>query len=123
MAGAVIAAAVLLAGVGVVPTRALVPSGGVAAMGLGLGIALVAALVGLVPHAVSGGDPRQRVGATLAGMLIRFVLLLGLLLPLLLSGRTAKAPLAVWAVIGYIMLLAVETIGIIWMDKATRSRS
>lgn len=92
-------------------------------MGLGLGIALVAALVGLVPHAVSGGDPRQRVGATLAGMLIRFVLLLGLLLPLLLSGRTAKAPLAVWAVIGYIMLLAVETIGIIWMDKATRSRS
>lgn len=99
--------------VGYWPTHALAGPGGVTAMCVGVGIALLAALAGLVPALLAlGRDPRWRLGGLLTGMTIRFILTLGLLITALLSGWLPKTPLAVWAAIGYLVLLAIDTAGI-----------
>jgi hypothetical protein len=113
-----VAAAAVAAAVGYYPTRALAGPGAVRAMGIGIAIALLAASAGLVPPllAIRLG-PKQHLNGMLAGMAIRFVLLLTLLLAALLSGLGEKAPLALWAAIGYIILLAVDTAGLAWLNK------
>ncbi len=116
LACAAVAAACLA--VGCWPTRALAGSAGVIAMLAGMGVALVGALAGLVPPVLAlGTGPRDRLNAMLAGMLIRFVLALGLLLAGLLSGRLAQLPLAIWVVTGYLALLGVDTIGLAWLMR------
>jgi hypothetical protein len=105
--------AVVVAAVGYIPTRALAGPGGIRAMGVGVGIALLAALAGLVPPLLAlRHGPRERLNGLLAGMAIRFILLLALLLATVLSGLLDKVPLALWAAIGYIILLAVDTAGV-----------
>ena len=95
------------------PTRALAGYAGVGAMCVGVGLALLAALAGLVPALLTfGRDPRWRLGGLLTGMAIRFILTLGLLITALLSGWLPKVPLALWAVIGYLVLLIIDTVGI-----------
>jgi len=117
---ALISAAVtfVLLAVGWLPTRAMAGHAGLVAMVAGLAIALVATLGGLVPTALlAGSTPGNRLKATLTGILIRFVLMLGLLLATLLTGIFSKWALAVWAVIGYIMLLIVDTAGAVWLNQ------
>ena len=112
------ATASVAAAIGYFPTRALAGAGGVWAMGVGVAIALLAAVAGLVPPLLAMRLPaRQRLNGMLAGMLIRFVLLLALLLAALFSGLLDKAALALWAAIGYIILLAVDTAGLVWLNK------
>lgn len=119
-------AAVVAAGAaGSYPTYALAGVAGLTGMLWGLGIALLSALLGLVPPVLAlRVGPQQRLNGTLAGATIRFVVMLALLLGSLLSGASARVPLAVWAVIGYILLLAVDTVGVVWLTKrATRASS
>lgn len=104
--------------VGYYPTTVLAGPEGVKAMLVGLSIALVAAICGLVPPilALPQGPP-QRMQGLLAGMLLRFVLALVLLLAGLLAGFVARLPLALWAAIGYIVLLAVDTAALAGLNK------
>lgn len=114
-------AAGVAAAAGYVPTRVLAGAGGPAAMAAGLGIALLATLTGLVPAVrVLRRPPPQRVGALLGGMALRLVLTLGLLLAGLLSGAAARAPLALWTAIGYILFLSVDLAGLLWIESRSR---
>ena len=114
-----IIAAVVIMAVGYFPTQAWAGSKGIAAMSLGVGIALLAALAGLVPSVlmIGQGGPRQMNGM-LMGMALRFIITLVLLLAALLSGYLPKLALAVWVAIGYVVLLAS---GYYWRDVAEQA--
>jgi len=123
--GATVAAALA---VGYLPTHKLAGAAGVAGMLWGLGIALLSALTGLVPAVLAlRAGPQQRLKGALAGAAIRFVVMLALLLGCLLSGPSSpprRVALAIWAAIGYILLLAVDTVGVVWQAKrAARASS
>jgi len=108
------ATAVVLAVAGYWPTRALVGPGGAGAMLLGIGLALLATLAGLLPVLWSLRlPPSKRAGGLLTGMAVRFVLVLGLLLTVLLSCVEQKLALAVWTVIGHVALVVVDMFGIL----------
>jgi hypothetical protein len=93
--GTVIAAAAL----GAWPTYALAGRAGIVGLLWGMGIALVSALIGLVPPALTlRGEPPQRLRGTLTGALLRFLVMLAL-------------------------LLAVDTAGVIWLTKRVARRT
>jgi len=93
----------------------------VPAWSAGVALALVAVLAGLLPAALlAGSDPRQRLNGILAGMMVRFVVLLGLLVPMLLLTGLPRLPLALGAAIAYLVLLAAETTGQIWLERRAR---
>lgn len=113
-----LAAAVACLVIGYFPTRALGGGPAISAMGLGVGIALIAALAGLIPTIISlRASPRAQVSGTLLGMALRFALTLALLLAGLLGGTTARVPLAIWVVIGYLLLVTIDTAGLVWLNK------
>ena len=110
--------ALALGAIGYYPTLAQVGPRGLTGLWLGLGTALVAGLAGLVPSLLSLSlGPRERMNAMLTGMALRFLLMLGLLLAVVLSGWADRVTLAIWAVIGYVVLLAVDTAGLAWLSK------
>lgn len=84
----------------------------------GVGIALGAALVGLIPPTLRRvHGPSDAVTNMMLGMLLRFLCTLGLLGAALLSGMCAKWPLGLWTAIGYLVLLLVDTTGMVWLTK------
>jgi hypothetical protein len=104
--------------VGFYPTYALGGPGAISAMLIGMGIALFATLAGLVPQVLTLNlEPRERQSGVLAGTVVRFILTLGLLLPMFLTGITSRVALALWTAIGYIVLLAVDVAGLVWLMK------
>jgi hypothetical protein len=110
--------AVTLAAAGYFPTMTLAERGGIRGMYLGLGAALTAALAGLVPPLLAAGaSPHGRLSGMLASMALRLLVMLGLLLMFLLSGWADKVVLAIWAVVGYIVLLTVDTVGLWWLTR------
>lgn len=109
-AGVALAAAAL----GYLPAERIAGPGAGLAWAGGVGLALLATCAGLVPPVLSLRLPAaQRVSGTLAGMVVRFVVLLALLLAALLSGLPQRAPLALGAALGYIVLLAIETAALV----------
>ncbi len=95
------------------PTSVLAGPGGAKAMCLGLGLALLASVAGLLPAAWTLRlPPSKHASGLLLGMAIRFLLVLGLLLAALLSGIEQKLTLALWAVIGHLTLLVVGILGL-----------
>lgn len=87
-------------------------------MGLGVAIALLAALAGLVPSVLMLGRGGQRqMNGMMMGMALRFIITLVLLLAALLSGWLPKLALALWVAIGYMVLLTVDTVGVMWLSK------
>ena len=79
---------------------------------------------GLVPPLLTlRQGSRERLNGVLTGMAIRFMLTLALLLAALLSGRLPKLVLALWVAIGYLVLLAVDTAGVIWLLKRAERAS
>ncbi len=109
---------VALAAFGYWPTRTSAGPGGPAGMLLGLGTALVAALAGLVPALIAlNYGPRERLNGMLAGMAVRFILMLGMLLAVLLGGWADRVVTALWAVVGYVVLLVVDTVGLSRLNK------
>lgn len=108
----VVTAAAALA-IGYWPTRSIGGPESVPAMAAGIAVALIASLAGLVPPLlVRGMGAKDRALGLLAGTGVRFVMLLALLLVALLGTDWPKRPLALWAVIAYLALLAVDTIGL-----------
>jgi hypothetical protein len=116
--------AVAALAVGAWPTYALAGDAGIAGLLWGLGIALLSALIGLVPPLlVLRAGPQQQMGGMLTGALLRFLVMLALLLASLLGGVAHRLALALWAAIGYILLLAVDTAGVIWLTKRVARRA
>ncbi|HUU97123.1 MAG TPA: hypothetical protein VM487_15400 [Phycisphaerae bacterium] len=104
--------------VGYWPTRAVAGPDGVTAMLLGGAIALLSALAGLIPPILSlQSRPRDFHNAMLMGMAVRFALTIALTVAAVFSGLLARRPLIVWIVIGYLVLLAVDTAGVVWLAK------
>lgn len=113
-----IAAMLSVAAIGYLPTKALAGGAGLVSMCLGLGIALVGTLAGLVPPLLTAGlAPPHRQSGILGGMAVRFLLTIALLTAALLSGLWAQLPLAIWAAIGYIVLLCVDVAGLLWLNR------
>jgi len=108
----VAAIAVLLAGYW--PTRTLGGSDGVAGMTYGLGAALLAAFCGLIPIVHSlGRDAQARVAALYVAVAVRFVVAIATALVLVVGGAPGRVWLLLWTGIGYLVLLAVDTVGIV----------
>ncbi len=118
-----VATAVALAAIGYFPIRAQAGPRGLVGLELGLGAALVAALAGLIPPLLGLRlGPRERTNAMLAGMALRFVLMLGLLLAAMFTGWADRLVVALSAVVAYLVLLVVDTAGLSWLSKRmTRS--
>jgi len=115
-----IAAAGVLVAIGYWPTRTIGGEHAVSGMLIGVGLALLVALIGLVPGVLTLRlKPQQRLGGVLTGMLIRFILMLVLLVFALLSRPDCKVALGLWAAIGYLVLLAVDTAGVAWLMRRT----
>ena len=114
-----------LAVIGYFPTQSLAGPRGSAGLALGLGIALAASLAGLWPPLRSlRRGPHERTNALLGGMALRFVLMLALLLAAIFSNWADRLTLAIWAVIGYLVLLVVDTAGLARLNRsAVRSPS
>ena len=113
-----VATVVGAATVGAWPTYALAGRAGLSGLLWGLGIALVSALVGLVPSVlVVRAEPPKQLRGMLTGALLRFLVMLALLLGSLLGDLAHRLGLALWAAIGYILLLGVDTAGVIWLTK------
>lgn len=109
----------LLVAVGYLPTRAMGGGPALVAMAVGLVIALVAALAGLAPPIIwAAGSPRAQVTGVLIGMGLRFVLTLGLTLAALLSRMLPPVGLAVWVVIAYLVLMTIDTIGLVRLTRS-----
>jgi len=118
MAAMTVGVAVALLALGYLPTWTVCGPDGLVGLGAGVGIALLAALAGLVPSiAALRRPPPERLTGMLMGMAIRFVLTIGLLLAALFSGLHAKAALVLWAGIGYVVLVGTDTAGIVWLTK------
>ena len=122
--------AVLLAGslalLGWQPTARLAGAAGVRAMLAGIGVALAASLVAMVPVArarAAAVDGRGR--ALLWSSLLRFVGTLVVSLVVVLGGWVVRGPFLIWVGLGYLALLvadsafAVRTLG----GAATSERS
>lgn len=123
LAGLGAGVALAVAAVGYVPAERLAGAGAGVAWAGGVGLALLATCAGLVPPVLSLRLPAaQRVSGTFAGMLVRFVVLLALLLATLLSGLPQRAPLALGAALGYVVLLAVETAALVRLSAVGESR-
>jgi hypothetical protein len=104
--------------IGYVPTRVIGGEPALVGMVLGMSIALLAALAGLIPPIMSvARGPRAQVSGTLMGMALRFVVTLALLLAGVLSGLPGRVPLAIWVVIGYLLLVMIDTAGLVWLNR------
>lgn len=126
LAGLSVLGCVVALAVGWLPTRAVAGAGSVGAMCAGVGIALLAMLIGLVPAVLTlRSPPRERAHGALAGMVVRLMVVVVLLVGALFAGGLGhRVTLAIWTVIGYILLLAVDTIGLnLLLQRAGRSAS
>jgi hypothetical protein len=117
--GRAAATAVILGAVGYWPTVAIVPEGGVAAMLVGLAVALVGAWAGTVPSVLYLRKPPQEhpIGILL-GLLVRFLVTAGLALALWLTGAWAEKPLLLWIGMAQFVLLGVDVTGLVSLLKS-----
>ncbi len=117
---ATLAVAGALVGIGWLPTLRIGGPGSATAMICGIGVATLGMLAGLVPAVLSRSrDPRTAGTALFAGTAVRFLVTLALLGAALLSGLEPRPVLAVWAALAYLVLLAVETAGLVRISRRT----
>lgn len=110
-----LAAVVLAAALGFVPTRRLGGEEALAGMIAGCVIGWAASALGGIPVALSRGrrgtvvTPAARLQAMLASMGLRFGVVLALGAVAVFSGWFGMKPLLLWIAISYLALLAVDT--------------
>lgn len=107
-----LAAVVLAAALGFVPTRRLGGEESLAAMIAGCVIGWAASALGGIPVVLSRGralNPAARLQAMLASMGLRFAVVLALGAAAAFSGWFILKPLLLWIAISYMALLAVDT--------------
>lgn len=77
----------------------------------GIGVSLIASIVGALPLlAVGQKPPAQRHTAILTAMALRVAATLGLLLAVVFGSELARKPLVLWAGISYLGFLFAETL-------------
>lgn len=114
--------AALLAAAGWIPTRSLAGDAGVSAMLVGIAVAWVGALCGLMcPTCFGGRTAASFAWANLSGIAVRFLVTLALAAGLRFSGMVAPRPFLVWVGIAQFILLAVDTIGLVHAARAMRT--
>ncbi len=92
---------------------------------VGVGIALVGTLAGLVPPLLSLNQPaQQRQQALLLGMGARFLITLVMLLAIVLGTPVDRLSVAIWTALAYLVLLAVDVAALAnLLNRAPRSAS
>lgn len=112
--GATSAAVAVGAGaVGAWPTASLAGGAGLVAMGVGLGVALAGAWIGIVPTLLwLRYPPQEYPTGIMAGLAARFGATAGLALAVWLPGRLAEQPLLLWVGLGHVLLLMVDVFGL-----------
>lgn len=110
---------ILLVAVGYGPTRGLAGASGVVALLGGCGAAAVGAMLAAVPLTRAVGGERTVLSAWGRATVVRFVSTLGMVAALMAGTRLAPEPLLIWAVLGYLALLATETV---WLIRAIGER-
>src|SRR5262245_2256751 len=108
--GAAILGAAVLFGIGYIPTQRIGGSSAVIAMSVGIGVCVIASMLGALPVVLTR-DPRpaSRQAALLGTIAIRMIATLILFGAAALSKQFDARPMAVWTGIGYICLLGIET--------------
>lgn len=106
--------------VGYLPTRNVAGDAGIESMLIGLAISFAAALGGLIPQvAALHRPPLERQTAVMMGMAVRFIATLFLTLAAIFGGAPHRGSLVVWIAVSYLLLLAVDTCGVVWLFKRT----
>lgn len=99
-----------LALVGYLPTVRLAGRDAVGGMAAGIAVSLIGSWAGALPVALSRAKGPSGAGSlVLAGMLVRFVVVLGLALSIALSGQVDRAPFLIWVGLAYLILLVADT--------------
>lgn len=118
LAGGGLIAAILLLAVGWVPTERLAGPEGMKAMFAGIGTSLAASLAGAVLIcSARSTTPQARQVSMLAAMGLRMGLTLAVFAVLALMRVLPGRPLVVWTGVSYLVLLLVETIGVVRILK------
>lgn len=106
-----LATALLVVAIGYFPTVRLRGGSGASAAIIGCGVSWIASCFGALPTAAAlSSRPGQAGAAVLASTLVRFVTVLALLTPLILSEWFDKTILVLFAAISYLMMLLVDTL-------------
>ena len=110
LAGAGLAAVVVAAGLGALPTYRFAGADGLVAEAVGCVVAWIAGVVGFVPGCLRiDHSPTVAARAFLAGSAIRFFVAATLGVPVALSGWVPRTPLLLWIALGYLAVLLVDT--------------
>ncbi len=107
-----LAAVVVAAALGFVPTRRLGGAEGLSSMIAGCVVGWAASALGGIPVALGRGkalNPAARLQAMLASMGLRFAVVLALGAAAAFSGWFGLKPLLLWIAISYVALLSVDT--------------
>ncbi len=106
-----ISSAACVAALGYFPTVRLAGREAIGAMLAGIGISLLAGLVGAVPIGLaSQGDPMKKPQAILLATTIRFIIAAAVTVSVVLSGWFDPVVLGLWVGISYLAMLFVDAI-------------
>ncbi|MDO8631674.1 MAG: hypothetical protein Q7R41_14400 [Phycisphaerales bacterium] len=96
---------------GYFPTVRLAGTGAVPGMFAGVGVSLVGSWIGALPIALSrGGESNPGTNTrVLASVLLRFAVVVGSALSIVLSGRVDRAAFLIWVALAYLVLLVADT--------------
>lgn len=110
LVGTAFAVVFILAGIGYWPTVRLSGGEGAVAMVAGCLISWASSCAGAVPLALVPAKPSaEQAGSVLVATGVRFVVVLLLVVPMVLSGWFDRAVLAIWVAISYLLLLVVDS--------------
>ena len=102
--------AVVLGAVGAWPTSRLAGTAGMISMAAGIGISVVASVVGAIPISMSRDpSPASRQVAFLGAIAARMFTTLALFAAMALAHVVDNTTLAIWTGVSYLVLLAIET--------------
>lgn len=104
-----VAATVVIAGIGYLPTRRLAGDAAIGAMAAGCAISLVAAaLAGWLIVASPATTPAARMQRAFLAMTVRLAIVVVLAVAAILSGVLGRMPLLFWIATTYVVLLPLE---------------
>ena len=123
LAASSLGTACVLALLGYVPTVRASGTGVIDAMFVGIGISLLASLIGAVPVGLAAARAPQKITqAVLASTALRFLAVLALAAPLLLTAWFDRLVMGVWVGISYLAMLVVDTVFAVRIAGATWER-
>jgi hypothetical protein len=121
LAAAGVATALALALLGYFPTVRLAGSQALTGMLVGIGVSLLAGLLGAVPVGLTAVRAPQKVPqAVLLSTALRLVVVLALAASAILSGWFDRIVVGVWAGVSYLAVLAVDTVFAVHIVGAVR---